>query len=399
MTPKRLILGAFGDAGHAFPIIALGQALASRGHEVTVQTWARWSEHIEAAGMRFAAAPEYHVFPTRERPLAPYEAVFHAARETRSLVRDVRPDAVLADILTLAPALAGELEGVPWATVIPHVYPVGASGLPPYSLGARLPRTPAGRRLWSRFEPAVGRGLARGRDELNGTRARLGLPPVDRFHNGLSQRLTLVATFPQLEYPRAWPEGTKVVGPLMWEMPFGDVELPPGDDPLVLVAPSTVHDPSHRLLRAAVEGLAGERVRVLASTNRRPLPRPLAAPANTRIVEWVSYARTMPRCAVVICNAGHGTMVRALASGARVVAAPGPGDQNENSARLDWFGAGVRVPWRWVGPRSIRLAVRRALADEGMAERAAQLAEWARSHPGPERAADEVESAFASGRL
>src|SRR5690606_17963393 len=133
----------------------------------------------------------------------------------------------------------------------------------------RLPRTRAGRALWDALAPLIGRGLELGRRELNETRAQLGLPPLDRVHGGISDRLALVATFPQLEYPRAWPASTHVVGPLQWEQPFGEVELPPGDDPLVLVAPSTVQDPSHRLLRAAVRGLAGERVRVLATTNRR----------------------------------------------------------------------------------------------------------------------------------
>ena len=44
-------------------------------------------------------------------------------------------------------------------------------------------------------------------------------------------------------------------GPLLWERPFGEVELPPGDEPLVLVASSTSQDPDHRLVRAALEGL------------------------------------------------------------------------------------------------------------------------------------------------
>ena len=59
----------------------------------------------------------------------------------------------MADILTLAPALAAEIEGVPWATLIPHVYPHGAPGFPIYSLGARMPRTAAGRALWRRAQP------------------------------------------------------------------------------------------------------------------------------------------------------------------------------------------------------------------------------------------------------
>ncbi len=107
--PVRILLGAFGDPGHAFPMLALGEGLVARGHEVALQTWRRWREPAEAAGMTFAAAPEYQVFPTRERPLKPYAAAVRAARETRPVVRDFAPDVAVADILTAAPALAAEL--------------------------------------------------------------------------------------------------------------------------------------------------------------------------------------------------------------------------------------------------------------------------------------------------
>ena len=39
------------------------------------------------------------------------------------LLDELRPDVVVNDILTLAPALAAERAGVKWATLIPHVYP------------------------------------------------------------------------------------------------------------------------------------------------------------------------------------------------------------------------------------------------------------------------------------
>ena len=35
-----------------------------------------------------------------------------------------------------------------------------------------------------------------------------------------------MATFPQLEYPRAWPPGVHVVGPLMWEPPVAEPIAP-----------------------------------------------------------------------------------------------------------------------------------------------------------------------------
>lgn len=390
-TPLRIFLGAFGQPGHAFPMLALGAELVSRGHEVTYETWGRWREPVEAHGMRFLAAPEYPTFPTREHPLGPYEAVVRAAAETRPAVAEARPHVVVHDILTLAPALAAELESVPVATLIPHVYPVMEPGLPPYAFGARLPRTSCGRALWRAFDRPVRAGLERGRTELNDTRRQLGLAPVDRLHGGLSTQLTMVGTLPQLEYPREWPAHVHVVGPLMWEPPSQEVQPPPGDAPLVLVAPSTAQDPEHRLLRAALRGLAEEPVRVLATWNRRPLPGAVKMGANTRLVEWLSYEQSMPVSALVICHAGHGTMVRALASSCRVLAVPHVGDMAENAARVDWAGAGVRLPWPLLSPATLRLAARRALRRAELGERAAELGAWAARHPGPARAADLVE--------
>jgi UDP:flavonoid glycosyltransferase YjiC (YdhE family) len=390
--PRRFFLGAFGQPGHAFPMLALGRALVARGHEVTYETWERWREAVEAEGMHFVAAPEHRTFPTPEEPIKPYEAVIWATARTRPAVAECAPDVVVHDILTLAPAMAGELEDVPVATLIPHVYPVGAPGAPPYAFGARMPRTELGRRLWSRLDPLLQAGLRRGRAELNATRAALGLPPVSRLHGGLSERLCLVGSFPQLEYPRPWPESVHVVGPLMWEPPYPPVEPPPGEAPLVLVAPSTAQDPDQLLLRAAVAGLEGEPVRVLATWNRRLPPTPVPAPANVRLVEWVSYAQTMPACAAVICHAGHGTMARALASGRPVLAVPHIGDMAENAARVDWAGAGVRLPWRFVTPAGVRLAMRRLLGDSRYATRAQALAAWSAEHDGATRAAELVES-------
>ena len=290
--PLRVYLGAFGDPGHAFPMLALGEALVGRGHVVALQTWRRWQEPAEAAGIEFAAAPEYQVFPTRERPLKPYQAAVHAARETVPSVEAFAPDIAVSDILTPAPALAAELCGVPLATLVPHVHPWSAPGFPPYSLGARLPRTRAGAWFWRRFEGAVGKGLEQGRREYNDCRARLGLAPLPGLHTGLSRALTLVATLPQLEYPRRWEPWLRVVGPLLWEPPGERVAPPPGDGPVVLVAPSTAQDPEHRdaARRARRAGaVAGARDRHL----QRPRARSAGRGAGQRGARAVALLRAL----------------------------------------------------------------------------------------------------------
>jgi UDP:flavonoid glycosyltransferase YjiC (YdhE family) len=163
----------------------------------------------------------------------------------------------------------------------------------------------------------------------------------------------------------------------------------------VLVAPSTSQDPEHRLVRAALLGLADRPVRVLATTNRRSPPRPLPVPPNARLVDWVSYARTMPRCAAVICHAGHGTIARALACGVPVVACPHAGDQAENAARLRWAGLGVSLPRRFHTPRGVRLAVDRVLANPGYRDRAGAIREWSERNDGAATAAGMVEDTIA----
>ncbi len=392
---RRLFLGAFGDPGHAFPMIALGAELARRGNDVFLQTWAKWHEQVEAEGMTFVPAHEYHVFPTREKPLKPYETVPRAARETVPQLEETGAECVVADIITLAPAIAGEMAGLPVATLVPHVDPRLGPELPPYSIGARAPRTAAGRALWKQTYRMVQGGLDRGRTELNETRRRCGLPPREWVHNGISPELCLVATLPQLEYPRARAApGTHVVGPLLWEIPGEAGVAPPEGDPahpVVLVAPSTSQDPDHRMLRAALEGLADEPVRVVGTWNRREPDPPLDVPGNAVVVDWLSYAKTMPACDLVVCHAGHGTVVRALASGCAVVCCPAAGDMGENAARVDWAGLGTRLPRRLVTARGVKLAVRRALASRRVRENVRAAAAWCAAHDGAARAAQLVE--------
>ena len=385
----RIFLGAFGDPGHAFPMLALGEELVARGHDVALQTWRRWREPAEAAGMTFAPAPEYQVFPTPGRPLKPYEAAVRAAQETRPVVRSFAPQVAVSDILTAAPALAAELEGVPVATLVPHLHPHTAPGFPPFAIGARLPRTPAGRALWRATERLVTIGLEQGRREYNECRHRLGLGPLPWVHTGMSRSLTLVATLPQLEYPRDWPAWLRVVGPLIWEPPGEPAAPPPGNGPIVLVAPSTSQDPARRLLRAALTGLAGEPVRVLAIGSAEDAGAVVSR--NAVLAPWLSYSQTMPACDLVVTHGGHGTLMHALAAGRPVVICPAGGDMAENAARTDWAGLGVRLPFRFCTPRGIRLAVQRALRRPELRTRAERAARWIAEHDSRGRAAKEIE--------
>jgi UDP:flavonoid glycosyltransferase YjiC (YdhE family) len=387
----RVLIAAFGDPGHVFPAIALGRALAGRGHEVVVETWEERREAVEGAGLGFAAAEEYRMFPPPEPDSADGRHAAEAARALLPLLERLRPHVAVSDILTLAPALAAERAGVPLATLIPHIYPVVEPGRPFFAVGLRSPRTPLGRAAWRAGQRALDVGLEHGRRDLNQQRVHLGLPPVERFHGGISTDLAMVATFPQLEYPRRWPAGVEVTGPMSFEIPHPEIELPPGDRPLVLVAPSTAHDSDNRLVRTALAALAKEPLRVVATTNRVRPQRPIEVPANAILLDWLSYTQLMPAASLVVSHGGHGTVARALGAGTPVLICPITGDMSETAMRVDWAGAGLSLPWRLCKPGPLRWAARRLLGEPSFATRAGEIAAWGRRNDGAVRGAELVE--------
>jgi MGT family glycosyltransferase len=388
----RILVAAFGDAGHVFPAIALGKALVERGHEVVIETWEERRAAVEGAGLGFAAAEEYRMFPPPDPDSEEGQHAAEAALALLPLLEDFRPQTVVSDILTLAPTLAAERAGIPLATLIPHIYPVVEPGLPFFAIGLRPPRTQLGRWIWrTGHDRALKVGLERGRRDLNVQRRRLNLPPIERFHGGISPDLALVGTYPQLEYPREWPQGVEVVGPMTFELPHPDIELPPGDDPLVLVAPSTAHDSDNHLVRTALAALAEEPVRVVATTNNVAPQRPIEVPANATLVEWLSYSQLMPAASLVISHGGHGTVARALGAGTPLLVCPFIGDMSETAMRVAWAGAGLSLPWRLCHPASLRWAVRRLLEEESFTQKAEEIAAWGKANDGAARGAELVE--------
>ena len=216
------------------------------------------------------------------------------------------------------------------------------------------------------------RGEEQGRAELNETRERVGLPPLDHVHGGISRELALVATFPQLEYRARWPQpGMRVIGPLLWEQPFGEVELPPGDEPLVLVAPSTSQDPTTGSCEPPSRGWPGSRCgcwRPPTGATRRSRSR------AHRTRAWST-----------------GSPTRDDAHAPRWSATPATGPSPERSrAACPWWPARTRRHGRERGPhplgrrgrvaaaplhtpRGVRLAVARLLAEPSYGRRAAEL--------------------------
>ena len=306
-----------------------------------------------------------------------------ATEPTRAAIAARRPDVVVHDILTLAPALAAELEGIPHSDADPAPVPGDRPGLRALLDRRAAPTHPRrNARFWSTFERPLERGLRQGRDELNETRRRLGLRRWTRLHGGLSADLCLVATFPQLEYPREWPAAVHVVGPMFWEPPRADaVRRPPGERTagggraVDLARSGSASDPS-RTRRDCV----GWTVRVLASLDRRPVcarrSAPDACPAGQLDVICGRDARR--GAGDLSRRPRHGRpRTRARRAGARRAAQRRHG-RERGSARLGRARRATAVAV--VSAVTMRLAVERALDEhQALSARAHELAAWAAS--------------------
>ena len=398
----RLFVSAGFSEGHAFPALALSRALREREHEVLIELSERWHGIADGLGLEFLPARDYIAFPGAA-PGVTGPTLAEAARGLTEVIRDYGPQVVVSDLVSTAPPLAAELTGVSNTTLVPTVYPVQGPGLPPFPHGLRPARTALGAGAWRALEPATrplrpaSRWLRRVPGLIDETRAELRLPRRGgadgriTTYGPISDWLALVATFPQLEYPRRWPSEVHVTGPMRFELPFPEVELPAGTDPLVLVAASTAQQAGERMIGVALEALAEEPVRVIGTLNRRGREWTGPTPGNAVVVDWLSYARVMPQTALVVTSGGHGTVARAVAEGVPVLVCPTVADTVENGARVSWAGAGLMVPERLLARRTLRWAVRRLLADHRFSERAREIAAWGREHDGAARGAELIE--------
>ena len=153
--------------------------------------------------MAFSAAPEYQVFPTRERPLKPYEAAVLAAQVTREFVRVVRARRRGLGHPHARARAGRRARGRAGGDARPARAPGPAARASRRSRSARGGRA---RALGARAvaADATGRwrsGSSRAAREFNDCRARLGLAPLPWAHTGLSRSLTMVGDVPAARVP------------------------------------------------------------------------------------------------------------------------------------------------------------------------------------------------------
>ncbi|HET9255951.1 MAG TPA: glycosyltransferase [Pseudonocardiaceae bacterium] len=346
-------------AGHIFPTVAVGQALADRGHRVA------WAGHGETLGSLLppgaAVIPVAAEFGGQSLAQLRHRSMgLRGAAAFRFLwadfliplamsmlpgvsaaVDEFRPDVLVADQQALAGALVARRRGLPWATSA--------------TTSAELTDQYA-------TMPALGEWCRRCLADLQ---RDLDIPdPVDlRFSDELVLAFTTRALVgPQCDVPSHYV----FVGPAIGRRARGG-DLPRGwldaDREHVLVSLGTVNPGAGgRFFATAVAAVAplADRLQAVLLAPPELVDRP---PDHVLVREFVPQLELLPHLHAVVSHGGHNTVCEALAYGLPLVVAPIRDDQPVIARQVVEAGAGIRVHFGRVSACELREAITTLLDD------------------------------------
>ena len=406
------LICAWDGGGAVFPTLSVARALTERGHDVRVLGDPVLRAEIEATGAqatswrrtphRTERTPETDLFKDWEArtPMGGFSRIRDRLMFGRAadVARDVldelerRPaDVIVTEVMLAGALVAGEAAGVPVALITTTVDVMPAPGRPPFGPGLPPATGPLGRLRDRVIDRASRAGWNRGLGALNSARAEFGLEPVDDAVDSLARvDRVLVLSSDAFDYPQL-PRHPKVrmVGPRLDDPDWaGELSLPSGDAPLVLVGLSSTYQEQGDVLRRTATALGTLPVRGLVTTG--PAVPPFSAAGNVSVVEAAPHAAVLPHTAVVVTHGGHGTVMKALAAGVPMVVMPMGRDQPENATRVLAAGAGVRIK-RSASPEKIAAAVQEVLGDEAYRTAARRLAIAIAAETADDRSVEELE--------
>lgn len=411
------VLMALWDGGGTVPVeVGTARRLVGAGHRVTVIGEPTMKDAVTAAGADFESwrtAPQFAQADLADWECATPVSLFgrllnrlvtgpssRYAADVRAVAAEGTYDAAVVDCALMGALVGTESLGIPTAVSMPNSYMRPTPGEPPFGLGL-IPAGGSVSRLRDQLLPRVSsRVWDLGLKDLNATRHALGLVPLRHVWDQLDRaERVLVQTAEAFDFtPARRPDNVLYVGPVLDDPEWaGEVRLPDGKEPLVLVATSTGRSRgSEHLLRNVVEALAGLPVRALVTTGPAAAA-PSSPRPGIRVVAAAPHSRVLPDADLVVTHGGHGTVIKALAAGRPCLVLPLGRDQPDNAARVVAHHAGLALRPS-AKPRRIATAVTRLLEDESYARAAGELGSRIRAEADSRRLVDAVESLVTARR-
>ncbi len=383
----RFVLTTFGSFGDLHPYIAVGLALRSRGHHVTLVASEAYRLKVESEGLRFHACPpdltkfldnpeafRMAMHPQRGTQYILTEMVLPYLRQSyeATLEASAEADLIVSHVLSYTTPLAAEKLGKRWvqAALQPLVYMSTEEPAlhPAFSFLAPLHGlSPSVYRALFRTLSGLSRFWAK---PIHRLRADLGLAPtpLNPLLEGMFSPHGNQSWFSRHFAPRLsdWPDGTEPLGFPFYDqltagqpLPAGLTEfLKAGEPPVVFTLGSSAVMTAGAFYTEAlqaVEMLGCRAVMLVGVFGRNPLP-----PVSSKVfvADYAPYSAIFPHALATVHQGGVGTTAQALRSGQPTIIVPFSHDQPDNAARCVRLGVGRTVARSKYSARTIAEALR-----------------------------------------
>lgn len=414
----RLLLATFGSLGDVSPFIALGRALGSAGHDVTICTASRFERQVAEHDLSFAPTTDAlleHMHSDLGRTILGGEAgtiaTIRAGLKLNALAKPlnrqmmidvwhaaeaIRPDMIVYHCKALAaPHVADKLR-VPaiMANLQPMLAPTGAFPAP------GMPDLGWGRWYNRRTYDLVAMGYRAYRGLVNDfRRSVLGLPNVSGstglFRRPNGDAIPMLHAFSEhvVPHPDDWPAHALTTGYWFLERP-GDWQPPTalerflddGDPPVYVGFGSLAGRDPEALGALVVAALRMAGARGILAKGWGGLAADCGS-ADIHLLDQAPHDWLFPKVAAVVHHGGAGTTAAGLRAGRPSVICPFFGDQPFWAARVHALGAGPKpLPRRRLTAARLAERITAATSDPDIALAAKRLSHAIRSEDGAAKA-------------
>jgi len=401
-TPRKFLITTWEGGGSVGPALTVARKLVDAGHDVRVMSDECNRAEAHKVGARFVPwtrAPSRKDRSKDSEVLRDWETDDMAESFKRVVDRLVTGPSQLyaedaieelqkepADLVVTSELLLGVMAGCEAIGQPVVMMPVnsmlmtvkGAIDMGMLQHFEANPPTDPGDQMKFAVVSAMQACFMHGLNDMNATRASLGLPPVAHlFEQFAPIKKVLLAVSPTFDFvPAQIPPNFSYIGPQLddpawtapWQSPW------PADDarPLVLVGFSTTFQNQTALLQAVIDALGTLPVRGLVTLGPTIGVDELNAPDNVEVVPSAPHGEVMKQSSLVITHGGFGTLAKALANNLPALVIPQGRDQGGNAEKLMAHGAGLALPPN-ADAAMIAGVVQKLLADPVFAEKAGAL--------------------------
>ncbi len=416
-APLNIVVTGWEGGGNVPPVIEAIRAIAERGHKVRLVSDNSMAAEATRAGARhipWLRAPnrpnrspdscfvrDWTIADPVEQFRAFAQKIFVGpaasyARDIADVLAEEPADLLVGSDLLFGSVLGAEISRTPAVTLATNISIEALPGHPPFGPGFLPARDEAERNrdrdvaamaesMWNSFLPS-----------LNASRAALGLEPLARTLDQLRYaKRHLLATSAAFDFPTTClPDNIRYVGPLLqepdWAMPIERLDT--AGRPLVLVSFSTTYQGQDKALESIIEAAAQLPIHAIVTLGKAMEGWRLQDYPNVTVLKSASHDAILARAAAVITHGGHGTTMRSLRHGVPILFLPMGRDQSDNAARVEYLGAGLRLPVT-ASAAEVAQALHQLVTEPGFAANARKIAAvLAAEEPSISRLVAEIEA-------